>query len=99
MAMAGIDLLERAWLELATANPPAQAPRPRYRLDGELPPCALCGWPDAMAFKGTVVCVRCRTQLLDAATPPAPVAHDELGRFDTVSTPTPPRAPRPARRT
>jgi len=87
MAMAGIDLLERAWLDLAATNLPARAPRREYRLDGELPPCALCGWPDAMAFKGTVVCVRCRTQLLDAVTPPAPVAHDELGRFDTVSTP------------
>jgi hypothetical protein len=98
MAMAGIDLLERAWLELAATNLPRQTPRPEHPLDDELPPCALCGWADAMAFKGTVVCVRCRTQLLDDVTPTAPVAHDELGRFDTVSAPTPARAPRPARR-
>ena len=91
--MAGIDLLEKAWLTLAATNLPTQAPRPEYRLDGELPPCALCGWPDATAFKSTVVCVRCRTQILSAVTPPAsaPAAHDELGQFLTVSAPTPAR--------
>ena len=91
MAMAGTDLLERAWLELAATHLPTRTPRPEYRLDGELPPCVLCGWPDAMAFKGSVVCVRCRTQLLDAAMPTAPAAHDELGPFHTVSALTPRR--------
>jgi hypothetical protein len=84
MAMAGMYLLERAWLELAAADLPRQAPRPEYRPIEELPSCALCGWPDAVAFKGSVVCIRCRTQLLGGLTRPTPVAHDELGRFDTV---------------
>ena len=84
MAMAGMDLLERAWLELAAADLTTRAPRPDYRPVEESPACALCGWPEAMAFKGSVVCVRCRTQLLSGLTPPTPVAHDELGRFDTV---------------
>ncbi len=82
--MVGMDLLERAWLELAARNLPPQTPRPEYRLDDEAPPCALCGWPDAMAFKGSIVCVRCRTQLIESVTHPSPVAHDERGRFDTV---------------
>jgi len=101
MAMAGIDLLETAWLALAATTLPTQTHRSEYRLDGELPPCSLCGWPDATAFKGTVVCLRCRTQILGALRPPtplAPVAHDEVGRFLTVSRPTPAPAERPARR-
>jgi len=100
MAMAGIDLLETAWLALAAATLPAPAPRPEYRLDGELPPCALCGWPDATAFKGSVVCIRCRTQILASVRPPVPtsLAHDGLGRFLTVSAPAPAQASRPARR-
>ena len=81
MAMAGIDLLERAWLELAATTPRMQAPRPEYRLEDELPPCALCGWPDTVAFKGSVVCMRCRTQILGAVTPTEAAPHDELGRF------------------
>jgi len=100
MTMASIDLLETAWLILAATNLPAQVPRPEYRLDGELPPCALCGWPDATAFKGSVVCVRCRTQILSAVTPPvpSPLAHDELGQFLTVPASTSSRAQQPARR-
>ena len=103
--MASIDLLETAWLILAATNLPAQVPRPEYRLDGELPPCALCGWPDPTAFKGSVVCVRCRTQILNAVTPsvpsppvPSPPAHDELGQFLTVPASTRARAQQPARR-
>ena len=100
MTMAGIDLLERAWLELAATSGPSPAPRPEYRLDDELPPCVLCGWPDATAFKGSVVCIRCRTQILDAMTPmaPTPAAHDDLGQFLTVPAPAPARVAGPAHR-
>jgi len=100
MTMAGIDLLEKAWLELAATSAPAQAPRPEYRPDDELPPCALCGWPEATAFKGSVVCVRCRTQILDAVTPaaPTPAARDDRGQFLTVSAPTAAPVASPARR-
>jgi hypothetical protein len=84
MAMAGTDLLEKAWLELAATTPRAQEPRAEYRLEDELPPCALCGWPETVAFKGSVVCMRCRTQMLGAMTPTPPAPHDELGRFLSV---------------
>jgi len=89
MAMAGNDLLERAWLALAETAPPTPTPQHQYRPDEELPPCVLCGWPETVAFKGSVVCVRCRSQILGVVAPrePAPSAHDDLGRFLTVLAP------------
>ena len=82
--MAGIDLLERAWLELAATTPRMQAPQREHEWESELPPCALCGWPDTVAFKGSVVCMRCRTQILGGVTPSEPAPHDELGPFLAV---------------
>ena len=84
--MAGIDLLERAWLELAAKTPRTQALPLESRPENNLPPCALCGWPETIAFKGSVVCTRCRTQIVGAVTPtaPTPTPHDELGQFLAV---------------